>query len=65
MKFLLIVFLCFSLSAQWPKPNEVKIILSANSSNSDKKIANEMAKFFSMGDAFIQEDMIVEDNYAE
>ena len=46
MRFVCFVFiLSLSLQAQWPKPEQVKIIIPVQASVVEKKLANEMAVF--------------------
>lgn len=62
--FILLVFCC-DLSAKWPKAEKIKIIIPTNASMYQKKLAEEMAAFFSSGDSLSKEDMIVDDLYAD
>ena len=54
-----------SLFGGWPKASNIKIIIPANAKAFEKSLAKDMAKFFAQGDTLLEEDMIVEDLYAE
>ena len=63
--FLCILMFSLSLFGRWPKATNIKIIIPANAKVFEKSLAKDMAKFFAQGDALLEEDMVVEDLYAE
>ena len=63
--FLFILMFTLSLFGGWPKASNIKIIIPVNAKVFEKSLAKDMAKFFAQGDTLIEEDMVVEDLYAE